>query len=102
MAEALTRNCGSNNVSPVCAPILSAIQAANAAPTGSYGADPFTERLTGVASSLFETEVLIYPVATGTAANALALSQIAPPYRGVYCHTGAHIVTHQCGAPGIF
>jgi threonine aldolase len=102
MADALTRNFGSDNVSPVCAPILAAIQAANAAPTGSYGADPFTERLTSVASDLFETEVLIYPVATGTAANALALSQIAPPYGGVYCHTGAHIVTDECGAPEFF
>ena len=102
MADALTRNFGSDNVSPVCAPILSAIQAANAAPTGSYGADPFTERLTGVASKLFETDVLIYPVATGTAANALALSQIAPPYGGIYCHTGAHIVTDECGAPEFF
>src|SRR5271155_2927272 len=102
MADALTRNFGSDNVSPVCAPILAAIQAANAAPTGSYGADPFTERLTGVASHLFETEVLIYPVATGTAANALALSQIAPPFGGIYCHAGAHIVTDECGAPEFF
>lgn len=102
MADALTRNFGSDNVSPVCAPILSAIQAANAAPTGSYGADPFTERLTGVASKLFETDVVIYPVATGTAANALSLSQIAPPYGGVYCHAGAHIVTDECGAPEFF
>jgi threonine aldolase len=102
MADALTRNFGSDNVSPVCASILAAIQAANVAPTGSYGADPFTERLTRVASNLFETDVLIYPVATGTAANALALSQIAPPYGGVYCHTGAHIVTDECGAPEFF
>ena len=102
MTGALTRNFGSDNVTPVCAPILSAIQAANAAPTGSYGADPFTERLTGVASKLFETDVVIYPVATGTAANALALSQIAPPYGGVYCHTGAHIMTDECGAPEFF
>ncbi len=102
MAGALTRNFGSDNVTPVCAPILSAIQAANGAPTGSYGADPFTERLTSVASRLFETDVVIYPVATGTAANALALSQIAPPYGGIYCHTGAHIMTDECGAPEFF
>jgi threonine aldolase len=102
MTGALTRNFGSDNVTPVCTPILSAIQAANAAPTGSYGADPFTERLTGVASKLFDTDVVIYPIATGTAANALALSQIAPPYGGVYCHTGAHIMTDECGAPEFF
>jgi threonine aldolase len=102
MADALTRNFGSDNVAPVCAPILAAIQAANASATGSYGADPFTERLTQAASRVFETEVAIYPVSTGTAANALALSQIAPPYGGIYCHTGAHIVTDECGAPEFF
>jgi threonine aldolase len=102
MANALTRNFGSDNVSPVCAPIMAAIQAANAGPSGSYGADPFTERLTGVVAKLFETDVLIYPVATGTAANALALSQISPPFGGIYCHAGAHIVTDECGAPEFY
>jgi threonine aldolase len=51
---------------------------------------------------VFETDVAIYPVATGTAANALALSQIAPPYGGIYCHETAHIVTDECGAPEFF
>jgi threonine aldolase len=102
MADALTRNFGSDNVSPVCPPILAAIQAANAGPTGSYGSDPFTERLAGVAAKLFEKDVLIYPVATGTAANALALSQISPPFGGIYCHAGAHIVTDECGAPEFY
>jgi threonine aldolase len=32
----------------------------------------------------------------------LSLSQIAPPYGGVYCHTGAHIMTDECGAPEFF
>ena len=39
---------------------------------------------------------------TGTAANALALSQISPPYGGIYCHDTAHIVTDECGAPEFF
>ena len=96
------RNFGSDNVSPVCAPIMAAIEAANAAPTSSYGADDFTRRLKDVASSVFEKQILIYPVATGTAANALALSQIAPPFGGIYCHETAHIVTDECGAPEFF
>jgi threonine aldolase len=97
-----SRNFGSDNVSPVCAPIMAAIEAANAAPTSSYGTDDFTRRLKDVASSVFEKEVLIYPVATGTAANALALSQIAPPFGGIYCHETAHVVTDECGAPEFF
>jgi threonine aldolase len=46
--------------------------------------------------------VAAYPVATGTAANALALAQLAPPFGGIYCHEGAHIVTDECGAPELF
>jgi threonine aldolase len=41
-------------------------------------------------------------VTTGTAANALALSQLIPPYGAVYCHDAAHIVTDECGAPEFF
>jgi threonine aldolase len=99
MRDALTRDFGSDNTAPVCAPIMAAIEAANRAPTGSYGADEFSERLVKVARKVFETELAIYPVATGTASNALALSQITPPFGGIYCHDGAHINTDECGAP---
>jgi threonine aldolase len=102
MAEASNRNFGSDNVTPVCAPIMAAIQSANHGSAASYGADELTVRLTSVASRLFETHLAIYPVATGTAANALALSQMVPPYGGVYCHEGAHIATDECGAPEFF
>jgi threonine aldolase len=58
--------------------------------------------LQGSASRVFETEVAIFPVATGTSANALALSQIAATYGGIYCHETAHIVTDECGAVEFF
>ena len=78
MDTTLSRNFGSDNVTPVCAPIMAAINAANTGLLPSYGADEFTERLQGAVSALFEREVAVYPVATGTAANALALAQLAP------------------------
>ena len=81
---------------------MAALNAANTDWVPSYGADQFTQRLQAVASQVFETEVAIYPVATGTAANALALSQIAPPYGAVYCYEAAHIVTDECAAPEFF
>jgi threonine aldolase len=96
------RNFGSDNVAPASAAILAAINAANSGPADSYGADSYTERLTALAREVFETDLLIYPVATGTAANALALAQITPPFGGVYCHDGAHIVTDECGAVEAF
>jgi threonine aldolase len=98
----VSRNFKSDNVSPACDAIMAAIHAANSGSAPSYGGDEFTERLQIVASGVFGTEVAIFPVTTGTAANALALSQIAPPYGAVYCHDTAHIVTDECGAPEFF
>ncbi|MBS0613708.1 MAG: low specificity L-threonine aldolase [Proteobacteria bacterium] len=95
-------NFSSDNVTPVCEPILAAVQAANVDTVSSYGGDPLTQRLGRVFCELFEREVAVFPVATGTAANALSLSQLAPPYGGIYCHENAHIVTDECGAPEFF
>jgi threonine aldolase len=98
----LSRNFKSDNVSPVCAPIMAAIQAANVGAAASYGGDEITQALQAVAGGIFGREVAIFPVTTGTAANALALSQLVPSYGAVYCHDNAHIVTDECGAPEFF
>ena len=96
------RNFGSDNVTPASPEVIDAIAAANAGSMQSYGDDPYTKRLTTLASELFETPVTIYPVTTGTAANALALSTITPPYGAIYCHEAAHIATDECGAPEFY
>jgi threonine aldolase len=96
------RNFGSDNITPASPEVIDAITAANTGSLHSYGDDPHTRRLTRLASELFETEVAIYPVTTGTAANALALSTLTPPYGAVYCHETAHIATDECGAPEFY
>jgi threonine aldolase len=98
----LARNFNSDNAAPACDAIMRAMSAANAGFAASYGADELTARLQAVVSSLFETEVAVFPVTTGTAANSLALSQIAAPFGAVYCYEAAHIVTDECGAPEFF
>jgi threonine aldolase len=98
----LSRNFKSDNVSPVSDAIMAAINAANIGAMPSYGGDEFTQTLQAVASEVFDIEVAIFPVTTGTAANALALSQLVAPYGAVYCHEAAHIVTDECGAPEFF
>jgi threonine aldolase len=100
--EFVSRNFKSDNVTPACDAIMAAVQDANAGSVASYGGDDYTLELQKVASRVFDTEVAIFPVTTGTAANALALSQLAPPYGAVYCHEAAHIVTDECGAPEFF
>ncbi len=95
-------NFGSDNVTPACQAVMQAINDANQGAAASYGADDITARLSLRANELFEKEVAIFPVTTGTAANALALSQIAAPFGAIYCYEAAHIVTDECGAPELF
>ena len=98
----MSRNFKSDNVTPACDAIMAAVNAANLGSVASYGGDDFTLALQKAASEAFGTEVAIFPVTTGTAANSLALSQLVPPYGAVYCHEAAHIVTDECGAPEFF
>src|SRR5262249_52455804 len=49
-----------------------------------------------------ETSVRVFPVATGTAANALALAVLGPSWGNVYCSEIAHINTAEANATGFF
>lgn len=83
--------------------IMAALIAANQdVAVSSYGNDPWSSALNAQFSELFETEVVVFPVATGSAANALALSVIAPPFGAIYCHENAHIHSDECGAPEFY
>jgi threonine aldolase len=98
----LGRNFSSDHVAPACDAILSAVNKANEGFVTSYGGDDLTAKLQSMASEVFEKQVAIFPVTSGTAANALALSQIVPPFGAIYCFEAAHIVTDEAGAPGFF
>lgn len=78
---------------------LQAMQAANAGHSSAYGDDPWTARAVQQLRELFETDCEVFFVATGTAANALALAGICQSYHSVICHADAHIQTDECGAP---
>ena len=96
------RSFASDNVAPVAPEVMAALARVNTGTVHSYGDDPETRRLTTLACETFETDLIIHPVATGTAANALALAALAPPFGAVYCHELAHINTDECGAPEFF
>ena len=95
-------NFTSDNTAPASAAILDEILAANSGAAPSYGTDSYTEQLNEVARAVFDCDVGFYPVATGTAANALALAQVSRPFGAVYCHEFAHIAKDECGAPEFF
>ena len=91
----------SDNATPVCPEAMAAIAAADRADHG-YDGDAWSARLDDAFSTLFETEVQALWVASGTAANSIALACLCPPYGGVIAHEEAHIVVDECGAPGFF
>ena len=95
-------NFASDNVFGVHPRILEALQAANAGTATSYGADDWTKRAEQRLGEVFEREVSAYLVVTGTAANALALSTMVPPYGALLCHADSHIMVDECGAPELF
>jgi threonine aldolase len=89
----------SDNTAPAAPEIMAALAAANSGFVRSYGDDPWTGQLDQRFGELFGTEVRVFPVATGTAANALALATLVPPYGAVLTHEEGHIVRDECGAP---
>jgi threonine aldolase len=95
-------NFNSDNVVGASPEILAALAAANRDPVASYGEDPITARVAAAFAKLFERKVAVFPVATGTAANALALAAAAPPWGSVYCHREAHVAVDECGAPEFY
>ena len=95
-------NFRSDNEAPVAPEIMAALARANHGAAHSYGADQPTARLQAVFAELFETELAVYPVATGTAANALCLAELTPPYGAVYCHAQSHVNVDECGAPEFY
>lgn len=93
---------GSDNGAGVSPEIVAAMAEANTGYAVGYGDDQWTQRLNAVYSDLFERECFVLSAPTGTAANALALSAITPPYGQVLCHEDAHIFTTECGAPEFY
>jgi threonine aldolase len=92
----------SDNTASICPEILAALSAANQGQVKAYGDDPWTERLDEVLGALFGASVRVFPVTTGTAANALSLATLSPPYGAIFAHEEAHIVRDECGAPEFF
>ena len=92
----------SDNVAGIAPEILAAIGAANTGASASYGADQWTAKLDKHLAEIFERKVTAFPIVTGTAANALALSVMTPPYGSIYCHEEAHIAVDECGAPEMY
>ena len=92
----------SDNWAGVHPAVMDAMVRANEGSTPAYGADTFTEAATAALSALFEREVFVAYVTTGSAANGLALASLMPPWGAVIAHEHAHIHIDECGAPEFY
>ena len=92
----------SDNMAGMAPEILEALAKANTGYALGYGNDDWTKRVEQRLAELFEKEVAVFLVPTGTVANALAIAHLAPPWGAVLCHEGSHIATDECGAPEFF
>lgn len=95
-------NFASDNIVGASTQVLQALSQANAGAMAAYGGDEITKRVKARFNEIFEREVSVFFVTTGTAANALALSSAVPPYGLCVCHREAHVIDDECGAPEFF
>ena len=91
----------SDNAASIHPRVWAAMHAADA-PEPPYDNDSLSQRLDEAFSALFGRDCAALWVATGTAANCLALAALCPPHGGVICHREAHIETDECGAPAFY
>lgn len=93
----------SDNAAGVAPEILAAVAGADTGSALAYGGDEWTARLEARVRDVFEHPTArVFPVVSGTAANALGLAALCPPWGSVLCHHSAHILNSECGATSMF
>ena len=94
---------GSENTAPVHPAFVEALTEANVGFATNFEAEEWTAGAVRRLREFFEHDRLeAFTVTTGTAANAIALGAMVPPYGTILCHWDAHIETDECGAPEMF
>jgi threonine aldolase len=92
----------SDNVGGAAPEILEAIVSANAGTASPYGDDDHTRRMNARFADVFERDLQVFPLSSGTGSNSIGLAVLANPYGAIYCHESAHINTYECGAPEFY
>ncbi|MCO5731879.1 low specificity L-threonine aldolase [Rhizobium sp. SSA_523] len=67
-----------------------------------YGTSDLDRAIERRFNEIFERDVAVFFVATGTAANSLALASLAKPGGVIFAHSEAHVIEDECGAPDFF
>ena len=96
------RSFASDNNAGVHPKVLKAIAEANHGHAVGYGDDPYTESALRKFKQHFGSDMEVFIVFNGTAANCLSLKALTNSYHAVICGETAHIYTDECGAPEKF
>jgi len=91
----------SDNAAAVHPKVWDALKAADHA-DNPYDGDALSGELDARFGDLFGRPCAGLWVATGTAANCLALATMVQPHGGVVCHEEAHVEVDEGGAPGFY
>lgn len=89
----------SDNNAGLCPEALAALHEVAAGHAVGYGDDEATETATVALRDLFGVDTAVYFVATGTAANTLAVASLTEPWQRVICHAHAHWNDDESTAP---
>ena len=92
----------SDNSAGACPEAMEAILAANQGFASGYGTDHVTAKAADLVREMLDADADVRFVASGTAANAVALAALCRPFEAVIAHEHAHICTDEAGAPGFF
>ena len=93
----------SDNAGPVAPKVMERVIAANTDYAMPYGKDSIMDEVRSQIREQFEApEAAIYLVATGTAANSLALACYCQPWQTIFCSKVAHIEEDECNAPEFY
>ena len=95
-------NFSSDNITGASEQVLQALITANRGSAPPYGSDDASRAAEQRLKDLFERDLTVSLVATGTGCNALALATIAAPGTAIFCHDEAHVIEDECGAPEFF
>jgi len=90
----------SDNGAPCPPQVMAALMQANSGAAMPYGNDDTTAQAVAMVRDVLQApQAEVFFVTVGTAANALALASLCPPWGAVLCHDGAHVEHDECGAP---
>ncbi|PZQ62203.1 MAG: threonine aldolase [Phenylobacterium zucineum] len=92
----------SDNTAPATPEAMAALATANEGFASGYGTDHVTARAADLVRGFLDADAEVRFVASGTAANAVALGALCRPFEAVLAHEHAHICTDETGAPGFF